>query len=160
MQKPNQRLVKTLLENKLSLALAESVTCGLAAHQLNSVKGTSEVLKGSIVCYDEEVKIKLLKIPRRLINDFTAESAQVTDALAENLGRLISADVYAAVTGLAAPGGSESKTKPVGTIFFSVLFKNKMHRLKKRFRGKPLEIKKKTCDELYSLIISAISITT
>ena len=128
MQKSNNRIVKFLKENNLTIAFAESVTCGLAAHQLSVVKGTSEVLKGSIVCYDEKVKCNLLKVPQSILKKYTAESQQVTEAMTKNLKKLISADIYAAVTGLASDGGSESKSKPVGTVFFSVLFRNKLYK--------------------------------
>jgi nicotinamide-nucleotide amidase len=157
MQKANRKIVKFLQKNNLTIAFAESVTCGLAAHQLSAVKGTSEVLKGSIVCYDEKVKSNLLKISQRLIDKHTAESQQVTDAMAKSLKNLIAADIYAAVTGLASDGGSESKKKPVGTIFFSVIKENRTFKMKKRFYGSPLEIKIKACNALYEFIVSAIS---
>src|ERR1044071_6066744 len=101
---PQQKLVKMMQEKKLKLALAESMTCGLAAFQLSSVKGTDEVLQCSIVCYDEDVKKKCLRIPNSLIKKFTAESQEVTDALSKNLQSIIEADVHAAITGLATDG--------------------------------------------------------
>ena len=67
MKRPVNNLVKLLKDNHLTIAFAESVTCGLASHQLSTIKGTSEVLKGSIVCYDEEVKINLLRVKKTLI---------------------------------------------------------------------------------------------
>src|SRR5438105_1304281 len=70
MQKSNHRIVKFLQENNLTIAFAESVTCGLAVHQLSAVKGTSKVLEGSIVCYDEIVKRDLLKVPQSLLDKF------------------------------------------------------------------------------------------
>jgi nicotinamide-nucleotide amidase len=157
MHRSNVRIVKFCRENNLTLAFAESMTCGLAAHQLSQVKGTSDAFKGSLVCYNGDVKTNVLKIPERLIEKHTAESQQVTDEMAKKLKRIFSADVYAAITGLATPGGSETKTKPVGTVFLSVLFRNKLFRLRKRFRGNALEIKKKACDELYRFIISKVS---
>ena len=141
------------MEKKLTIALAESVTCGLAAHQLNIVKGTSEIFMGSIICYNEKVKTDLLNINPSMIKKYTAESRQVTDALAKNLPRFIEADVYAAITGLSAPGGSETEDKPVGTIFFSIFYRGKLTRERKVFRGSPLEIKKKACKELFKILI-------
>ncbi len=44
---------------------------------------------------------------------------QVTTALAKNLPKLIKADIHVAITGLASAGGTETKDKPVGTIFFA-----------------------------------------
>ena len=140
----------------LTIALAESVTCGLASHQLNIVKGTSEILIGSVVCYNEQVKTGLLKVSPALVKTFTTESQEVTDELAKKLNKLFAADLYAAITGLAAPGGSETKSKPVGTIFFSLFFQQKLYSRKKRFYGSPLEIKRKACRELYQMILVQI----
>ena len=152
MARPPQILANHLKKNSLTIAFAESVTCGLVAHGLGNIIGASDFLKGSIVCYDEEVKINLLKVKQSLITKYTCESQQVTDELVKNLRFLFKADVYAAVTGLAAVGGSETARKPVGTVFYSAYYKNKFYRLKKQFHGKPLEIKKKACNELYRFI--------
>jgi nicotinamide-nucleotide amidase len=153
MKRIANRLIIALAERKLTIALAESVTCGLAAHQLSTVKGTSEILKGSIVCYHEEVKINLLGIKPSLIKKYSAESKKVTEEMTRKLMRLIKADVYAGVTGLASAGGSENKRKPVGTIFFCIYFKNKYFHERMIFRGSPLQIRKKACAMLYKLIL-------
>ena len=149
-------MIKTLLEKKLTLALAESMTCGLAAHQLSTCKGTSEVFKGSIVCYNEEVKKDLLKIPPVLIEKHSAESPQVTEALTKKLSALMRADIYASITGLASPGGSETKTKPVGTVFFSIKYRKKIYNERKVLRGTPLQIRQKACYALYKSILEKI----
>lgn len=156
MNRSAQVLATLLKEKELTIAFAESMTCGLAAHCLGGVSHTSDFFKGSVICYDEEVKTSLLKVKPALIEKHTAESAQVTDALAKNLQHLIKADVYAAVTGLAAHGGSESKSKPVGTVFYTVYFKRKLFREKKKFSGTPLHIKKKACKEFYRFITTVI----
>lgn len=147
-------LVKLLKKKNLTIAFAESMTCGLAAHQLSTVKGTSAILIGGIVCYQELAKHQLLEIPYSLIEAHTAESKEVTDALVKHLSEKCTADIYAAVTGLSAPGGSENKAKPVGTVFFSVLFRRKIHRKRKYFTGTPLQIRKKSCESLYDFIVA------
>ena len=155
-KKVNNSLVRLLLKNELTIAFAESVTCGMAAHQLSTVIGTSTVLKGSIVCYHESVKKELLGISSAMIRKHTAESQQVTDQLAKKLNRLIDADIHAAITGLAAPGGSETKSKPIGTVFFSVVYKGKLHRLRKKLNGTPTRIRKKACNNLYQFVINIL----
>jgi nicotinamide-nucleotide amidase len=144
--------IKHLNKKGLTLAFAESITCGMAAHKLATVPGTSEVLKGSVVCYTPEVKHGLLGVPEKLMNKYTCESMQVTERLAAGLQKIIKADVYAALTGLAAPGGSETKEKPVGTVFFCINYKNKKIKQRKLFRGTPLQIREKACITLYELI--------
>jgi nicotinamide-nucleotide amidase len=156
MRRIANRLVKLLQEKGLTLSLAESMTCGLASHHLGMVKGTMDVFKGSLVCYHPAVKVKALRIPARLIRKHSAESQEVTDAMAKGLHRLFKTDVYGAVTGLAADGGSERKGKPVGTVFFTVVSGNRISRLRKVFRGTPLEIEQRSCRELYNLIYKTI----
>jgi PncC family amidohydrolase len=159
MKRVNNQLVKFLQSRGETLALAESVTAGLACHQLACVKGACDVLMGGIVCYDEKVKINLLGVKASLIKKYTAESQQVTDALALYLSHKIKADVFAAITGLAADGGSETKTKPVGTVFFSVRYRNKTHRKRAVYKGKPLEIREAACKGLFRFILEILKPT-
>jgi nicotinamide-nucleotide amidase len=148
--------IRTMKEKQLKLALAESVTCGLAAHLLSGVPGTSDVLAGSVVCYTPEVKTGLLGISKAMIKKHSCESMEVTEALAKKLPKLIGADVYAAITGLASKGGSETKDKPVGTVFLVVSYQKKIFRQRIVFRGSPLVIRKKACYELYRMILENI----
>lgn len=149
--------VKKLKQRGLTLALAESVTCGMAASMLANTEGTSEVLKGAIICYTPEIKNKLLRVPQKLIDKYTCESMQVTAALANNLVLVIQADISAALTGLAAAGGSETKKKPVGTVFFCMKYRNKIFKERELFKGTPRQIRKKACDHLFKMILKRVA---
>jgi nicotinamide-nucleotide amidase len=142
-------LVKKLREKKLKLALAESVTGGIATQRITNCRGASDILTGSIVCYTPEMKISLMNIKRKMIDEYSCESKQVTESLTLNLEKLIKADIYAAITGLASEGGSETPQKPVGTIFFSVRYKGKIHNYRSVFTGSPLKIKEAASLELF-----------
>lgn len=157
MEKNTARLIRLLKEKNLSLALAESMTGGLASHGLCGVMGAADVFRGSIVCYTPKVKKELFGITQKQIDKHTCESQAITDLLAKRLKKLIEAEIYAAVTGLAASGGSETTIKPVGTVFFSVYYRNKLFGLKKRFRGTPLHIRKSACLKLYDFIASVVN---
>lgn len=143
MKKLLNDFVKAMKEEGLTLALAESITCGMADEKLSVCFGTSDVLRGAIVCYTPEVKHFLMRIPKTIMAKYTCESMPVTELLAKNLKRLIKADVHAALTGLASPGGSETKNKPVGTVFLCIRYKNRSYKRRLLFRGTPVEIKKK-----------------
>jgi nicotinamide-nucleotide amidase len=156
MKRPVQSLADILKEKRLTIAFAESMSCGMIAHSLGTVSRTSDFFMGSIVCYDESVKTGLLKVPATLIKKYSAESQEVTDALAKKLKRLIKADIYASITGLAAEGGSETKEKPVGTVFYSVIIRGKLSRMKKRFYGTPLSIRKKSADAFFTFIVNEV----
>lgn len=156
MKRKVNRFVKVLQEKSLTIAFAESMTCGLLSDNLASYKGTADVLAGSVICYTPEVKKKLMKVPTKLIQEFTCESKEVTEVLAKNLSSLIQADLHAAITGLAAPGGSETKSKPVGTVFFCLLISGKLFHQRKRFYGSPDEIRRKASLEMYEFILSKL----
>lgn len=153
---PANRLVKELKQQQLTLALAESVTAGLASAKLAVYKGVAEVLMGAVVCYSPEVKQHVLGLHCELMDTYTTESMEVTEALARGLAPLIRADVHAAITGLACEGGTETAEKPVGTIFFCILYRNRVHRERKLFRGTPSEIREKACLFLYGMILETV----
>ena len=69
-------------------------------------------MKGGIACYDADLKVSLLKIPQKLIDEFTPESMEVTREMAYRLRELIASDIQVTVTGLTTPGGSETPEKP------------------------------------------------
>lgn len=143
-------------QKELTLALAESITCGLAAMKLSSCVGVSDVLTASFVCYTPKAKMELLEVEKSIIERCTCESPEVTQQMAQHLSKRIKADVYAAITGLASPDGSETKEKPVGSVFYAVCYQNKTYNFRQVFHGSPLEIKTKAAVKLYDFILDVI----
>jgi len=143
-------LVKQFLQHKLTLALAESCTCGLAAAQLAPATGVSNVLLGSIVTYHVEAKHKLLGVKKETLSTYSAESQQTTNEMAQGLHRhLPAADVCVAVTGLCGPGGSETPDKPVGTVFVTVLFEGHAHEYRQLFEGDADQLRAQAANFIY-----------
>jgi PncC family amidohydrolase len=129
-------LVQQFLEHKLTLALAESCTCGLVAAQLAPATGVSTVLLGSVVTYHPEAKQKLLGVKKETLATYSAESQQTTNEMALGLHRhLPAADVCVAVTGLCGPGGTETPDKPIGTVFVTILLEGHAHEYREHFTG-------------------------
>jgi len=158
--KPGVRTLSAYLKkNNLTIAFAESMTSGLVANQMGKVKDASAIFKGSIVCYNEQVKKELLKVPEAVLKKYTAESQQVTALLAKNLSGLISADIHAAVTGLASSGGNETRSKPSGTVFFTVTFRKKLYANKKRYYGSPEDIRNKAVEYFFKFILKQLKAT-
>jgi nicotinamide-nucleotide amidase len=104
----------------LTLATAESCTGGLVAARLTSVPGSSDVFRGSVVAYANDVKEESLGVPADLLERFGAVSAESAEAMAGGVRDRLGVDVAVAVTGVAGPGGG-TEEKPVGLVFAHVV---------------------------------------
>ena len=114
MTKPATDVIR-LLQGK-TLCTAESCTGGMIGAALTAVSGASNVYKGGIVSYTNEVKHKLLGVDADLLDREGAVSAPVAQAMAIGARMALDADIAVSVTGLAGPGGDEFGN-PVGTVF-------------------------------------------
>jgi nicotinamide-nucleotide amidase len=100
----------------LTLATAESCTGGLVAARLTAVPGSSDVFRGAIVAYSDEVKAAQLGVPGQVLREHGAVSPETAAAMARGARERLGADLAVAVTGIAGPGGG-SEEKPVGLVF-------------------------------------------
>jgi nicotinamide-nucleotide amidase len=115
--RPVEELVLALArENGLSIATAESCTGGLVAARLTTVPGGSDVFRGGVVAYENDVKLAQLRVPEQTIAAHGAVSPETAAAMAEGARNEVAADVAVAVTGIAGPGGGTPE-KPVGLVY-------------------------------------------
>ncbi len=107
-----------LLNIGATCAFAESCTGGLTASLMARVPGASDVFKGGVVTYTNEMKTDLLGVTDHLLSTEGPVSAACARAMAEGLHRLTGVDYAVSVTGYAGPAGG-TKTHPVGTVFIA-----------------------------------------
>lgn len=99
-----RQLARRLAARDVKLVLAESCTGGEVAAQLGRIAGISNWWCGSCVAYRPLAKQAWLGVPDHLIQQHTAESAEVAEALAcLALERTAEADLSGAITGHLGP---------------------------------------------------------
>ena len=115
-----EKLVKTLVDKKLTCATAESCTGGGAGGAITAVSGSSAVFWGGVISYDNSVKHGVLGVPEEVLATKGAVSPECAAAMAEGVRRLLKTDLAVSLTGIAGPGGG-SVEKPVGLVWFGLV---------------------------------------
>jgi PncC family amidohydrolase len=115
-----ERVLNALRARGLTIAVAESCTGGLMAAALTAFAGSSDVVRGGVVSYADDLKTRLLSVPEDLLRRQGAVSAEVARAMAAGARERCSADLGVGITGVAGPGGGTA-AKPVGLIYAAVV---------------------------------------
>lgn len=111
--------VDALIRAGRTVAVAESCTGGLVAARLVAIAGASAVLHESHVTYANEAKERYLGVDPQTLARCGAVSEPCAREMAEGLRARSGADVAAATTGIAGPGGGTAE-KPVGLVYVAV----------------------------------------
>ena len=135
-----------------TLVTAESCTGGGIGAAITAIPGSSEVYKGGIISYTNEVKQKLLGINPFLLKNLGAVSAPIAEAMAIGARNALSADFAGAVTGLAGPGGDD-KGNPVGLVFVGYADEKRITSRRFVFSGDREEVRAQAVEAALKLIL-------
>ena len=156
MKKISQKIVTLLRKKKFKISFAESCTGGLLSNQITSISGSSKVFTFGLVTYSNQSKIKILKIPKKIIIKHGAVSYETFLSMVKNLGRIIRTNISVSITGIAGPGG-ETKKKPVGLVYIGIKKDNKTLIKKYLFKKKQrIFIQRAAVKKALNLILSFI----
>ena len=108
-----------LIKRGEMMATAESCTGGLIASSIVNEPGSSAILKGGIVAYQNEVKHELLGVSDEILAKYGAVSEQTVKAMAEGARKQFHCEWAVATSGIAGPTGAVPG-KPVGTVWMCV----------------------------------------
>ncbi len=124
---------QVLIRKNATVTTAESCTGGYIAHLLTSHAGSSAYYKGSIICYDNPIKTKLLGVTESSLQEHGAVSASTVEQMATTARLLMEADYAIAVSGIMGPGGATAE-KPIGLVWIAVATANGVQSQEMRFR--------------------------
>ncbi len=116
---PQTVIGEMLLERGATVSTAESCTGGYLAHLLTEIAGSSRYYWGSVVSYDNSVKMNTLGVSPKTVKKYGVVSSQCVKEMAEGVRRVIGTTYSIATSGIAGPGGG-SPDKPVGTLWMAV----------------------------------------
>ena len=148
--KESEKLYLNCINKNLTITTAESCTGGMISSAIVHINGSSQIFKSSIIVYSNDMKSKLLNIPKDLITKNGAVSEIVVNNMAKNLLEIVNSDVSIAVTGIAGPTGG-SVDKPVGLVWIGIGTKEKIITNKYQFNGNRLKIRQKTTQKSLEL---------
>ena len=147
------KVVQKLIKKKHKVSFAESCTGGLLASSLTSIKGSSSIFNLGLITYSNKSKVNVLKVPKKIIEEYGAVSEKVCLAMLKNLNKIAKTQVSFAITGLAGPDGG-SKKKPVGLVFIGFKYGKKIKIIKNLFQNKGrIYIQKETVKKCLKLIL-------
>ncbi|MFT3869070.1 MAG: nicotinamide-nucleotide amidohydrolase family protein [Nibricoccus sp.] len=97
---------------KLTLGVAESLTCGNLQAKIGSVSGASEFFCGGLTAYALEQKVRHLGVERAQAEAVNSVSAPVAEQMALGASRLFGTDLGLATTGYAEPDPGRNVREP------------------------------------------------
>lgn len=153
-----EQLAKILIENKLTIATAESCTGGLLSSRLTDVSGSSDYTKLNFVTYANEAKHQILDVSWDILNNYGAVSEECAEAMANGLQKITGCDIALCTTGIAGPTGG-TKEKPVGLVYISIKYNNivTIKEIKLDSKTPRIEMKRLFADEALKLAISTLT---
>ena len=134
-------VAELLLQKQLTIAVAESCTCGMIASALVEYPGISAALPESCVTYSNEAKMRRLGVQAETLEKYGAVSAETAREMAEGIAKTSGAAIGLATTGVAGPESSEGK--PVGLVYIALSYQGKTEVKQCNFVGKRNKIRER-----------------
>tara|TARA_B100002051_G_scaffold267031_1_gene294946 strand:- start:336 stop:809 length:474 start_codon:yes stop_codon:yes gene_type:complete len=154
MKKLSKKVVDLLKKKKLKISVAESCTGGLLASSITSVSGSSKIFTLGLVTYSNQAKIKILRVPKRIILKYGAVSNETCSSMVKNLSKISMTNISISITGVAGPKGG-TKEKPVGLVFIGIKKGSKILLKKYLFKNKKRNsIQRATVNKALNLVLS------
>ncbi len=141
-------------DHRLHIAVAESCTGGLLGERLTAIPGSSDVFRGGIIAYENDVKHALLGVSEDDLRVHGAVSEPVVRQMAAGVRNRLGAEIGVGITGVAGPGGG-TPDKPVGTVWIAVDTGHYQRAYGGRFFGDRAEIRYRATQSALEMIRQA-----
>ncbi len=123
-----KKVFDLLVDQGITIAFAESMTGGALSYEMVKYPNASKVVKGSIVAYSEQMKIDLLNVNRKTIDQFSIVSKEVAYEMAKGILDKTHANICISITGNAGPQLEKNTNSKVA--YYVILINEKAHQFK------------------------------
>jgi nicotinamide-nucleotide amidase len=97
---------------RLTLAAAESITCGRIQARVGEISGASNFFLGGLTAYTLDAKVRHLGVERAAARRVNCVSAGVAEQMARGVCRIFGSNFGIATTGYAEPSVADGVTDP------------------------------------------------
>lgn len=151
-----KQVSKKLIKYNKKISFAESCTGGLLAYSLIKNANVSPIIEQSFVTYSNKAKNKLLKVKNKTLSSYGAVSKKCVKEMSKGLFKITKSDICVSISGIAGPSGG-TKNKPIGLVYFCILYNSKYHIFKMNLMGTRQEIQKKSAKNVFKEINRILS---
>ena len=142
---------RMLITRGCTIAIAESCSGGLVSHMMTDVSGISQIFLGGITAYSNSAKVKFLRVPTEVIENYGAVSKECALCMAEGVKREFESDMGIGITGIAGPEGGTIE-KPVGTVFMALSARSGSRDFSFQFLGDGRAVKMQTAQMALKMV--------
>ena len=126
--------LKALVDRKITVSAAESLTAGGLCAKLVEIPGASASLMGGAVVYSNASKVEICGVKSGTLMGHGAVSPETAAELAQGIRERFKTDIGIGITGIAGPAGG-SDLKPVGLVYFGIATLAGVEVLERRWTG-------------------------
>ena len=113
-------LTRTLIQRNKTITTMESATGGQIASLITDTEGASQIIKGAMVTYSNEAKIKM-GVPKEVIEKYSVYSKKTAEEMALSCKRFYQADIGVGVTGTMGNIDPENReNSELGKVYFAI----------------------------------------
>lgn len=145
-----QIVVSKLVNNNITIGIAESCTGGTVSSRFVRVPGVSQVFLEGSVSYSVPAKIRTLGVNEETVNKYGVVSENVAREMASGIAKRCGADIGIATTGYASPRFDNDSE--FGDVCFGIYIKGSLYSYRFNFKGTREDIIDQASEKIAKLL--------